>query len=293
MEKAIILDTGFAEAYALLATYWLLRGAYNGDLDREQVLQKAEPLVNRALKLDNNSTLSHSVMASVRLWYYWDFVTVEKEYKTFTSIAPSKSEPGPFTDYLLASGRFDEALEITKKEFDHDSIAPEINNYMGLAYYFNDMQEMAIRTLDNAIFLFPEDKYLADGAIRVAVYSKNYRRTLEIFENIYHDYHVQDIKPNLLGFVGIAYLKSGDLSRSASFLNELLAKSRNSPIGSPSFYAAITYSVMGEKDKAIKSLEKAFNDHEIEMYWLKVEPLFKPLHGDPRFENILKKIGFK
>jgi hypothetical protein len=50
---------------------------------------------------------------------------------------------------------------------------------------------------------------------------------------------------------------------------------------------------MGETDKAVQLLEKAFADREVEMYWLNVEPLFKPLHGDPRFENILQKIGFK
>jgi len=50
---------------------------------------------------------------------------------------------------------------------------------------------------------------------------------------------------------------------------------------------------MREKDKAIKMLEKAYNDKNLEMYWLNVDPLLKPLHGDPRFENILQKIGFK
>jgi hypothetical protein len=92
--------------------------------------------------------------------------------------------------------------------------------------------------------------------------------------------------------VGIACYKSGDLTISDSFLNELLSKSKKSPAGSPSFYAAGIYTVMGENDKAILSLEKAFDDHEVEMYWLKVEPFFQSLHGDPRFENILKKIGF-
>jgi hypothetical protein len=50
---------------------------------------------------------------------------------------------------------------------------------------------------------------------------------------------------------------------------------------------------MGENEKALQLLNKAYLDHEVEMYWLKVEPLFRPLHGDPRFENLLKKIGFK
>jgi thiamine kinase-like enzyme len=52
------------------------------------------------------------------------------------------------------------------------------------------------------------------------------------------------------------------------------------------------YSATGQTERAFQWLHKAYNDHEVEMYWLKVEPLFKPLHNDPRFQNLLKKIGF-
>jgi hypothetical protein len=76
-------------------------------------------------------------------------------------------------------------------------------------------------------------------------------------------------------------------------LQELLLRSGKSPVGSPSFFAATVYTAMGANDKAIDLLEKAVTNHEVEIYWLKVEPLFRPLHGNPRFENLLLKIGFK
>jgi ribosomal protein L21E len=50
---------------------------------------------------------------------------------------------------------------------------------------------------------------------------------------------------------------------------------------------------MDQKDKALQSLQKAFTDHEVEMVWLKVDPLFQSLHNDPRFQNLLGEIGFK
>jgi hypothetical protein len=61
-------------------------------------------------------------------------------------------------------------------------------------------------------------------------------------------------------------------------LNELIYRSQRGPQGSPSFYIAAIYTAIGQHDKAINWLEKAYNDHEVEMYWLKVEPLFRPLH---------------
>lgn len=69
-------------------------------------------------------------------------------------------------------------------------------------------------------------------------------------------------------------------------------KATKSSIGSPSFSIAAVYVAMGQNNEAIKWLEKAYSDHEVEMYWLKVEPLFRPLHNDKRFQSILEKIGF-
>jgi tetratricopeptide (TPR) repeat protein len=141
--------------------------------------------------------------------------------------------------------------------------------------------------------LYPKYKFLSDAAIRIYVYTSNYKKAIETFDDIYKDSKAQDIYPRLLSLIGIAYLKTGNNNGSDLFLNELISRSEKSPTGSPSFSAAAIYTARGENDKAIQSLEKGYADHEVEMYWLKVEPLFKPLHGDPRFENILKKIGFK
>lgn len=102
----------------------------------------------------------------------------------------------------------------------------------------------------------------------------------------------QNLIPYYLGHLGIAYFKTGN-NKTPTFLMELLTRSSISPVGSPSFFAASIYVAMGENDKALQALGKAYTDNEVEMYWLKVEPLFRPLHGDRRFENLLSKIGFK
>jgi hypothetical protein len=75
-------------------------------------------------------------------------------------------------------------------------------------------------------------------------------------------------------------------------LHEIKAQSEESPVGSPSFYLAMIYAQMGEIDTAFEWLEKAYQDHEVEMYWLKVEPPFEPLYNDPRWQQMLNKVGF-
>ncbi len=68
--------------------------------------------------------------------------------------------------------------------------------------------------------------------------------------------------------------------------------SEESAVNSPSYFIAAVYTAMGQNDLAIQWLEKAYRDHEVEMYWLKVEPLFRPLHNDARFQNIVNRIGY-
>ena len=78
----------------------------------------------------------------------------------------------------------------------------------------------------------------------------------------------------------------------ARIIEKLKERSAQNAGGSPSFYLAMIYSVMGEIDQAFDWLEKSYEDHEVEMYWLKVEPPFEPIRGDPRYQEMLDRVGF-
>ena len=69
-------------------------------------------------------------------------------------------------------------------------------------------------------------------------------------------------------------------------------KSDTTSTGSPAMFAAMIYAEMGETDLAFAYLDKGYEAHEVEMYWLKVQPPFKPLYDDPRWQDILDKVGF-
>ncbi len=294
LERAIFLDPGYADAYAYMAERWVYRGGYIGDLSRQQVLDKAEPLLKEALMKDKNSILAHATLASLRLYYYWDFTSVEKEFRVFKELAPSNSQAlYVFSDYLAASGNFEEAFSVTKNFFDQDKSSVLSWVYLALGYYFEGEQDKAMETNETALRLFPHSQYLIESTIRLFTYMGKYKQAAGLFEKSLPDSNLKDLFSRLLGNMGIVYFKTGENNSSAIFLNELLTRSNKSAVGSPSFYAAAVYTAMGEKDKAIQLLEKAYSNHEVEMYWLKVEPPLSPLHGDPRFENLLVKIGVK
>jgi TolB-like protein/Tfp pilus assembly protein PilF len=294
LERAINLDPGFADAYSALAGYWLSMGGHAGDMSRMEVITKVEPLIEKSLQLDKNSLFSHGSLALLRLYYYWDFESVEKEFQICKKLYPSNYFLNSlFSDYLLASGKYNEAFDLAKNAFNQDNNSTDNWIQMALCYYFDGQQDKALEIIDKAGNIFESNESLFTNSIRLQVYCSKYDNAIRSFEKNMADKQPKDLISYYLGHLGIAYLKTGKTDRSMAFLNELLARSRRSPIGSPSFFAAAVYTAMGENDKALQLLEKAYTDHEVEMYWLKVEPLFRPLHGDPRFENLLIKIGIK
>ncbi|MCK5371919.1 MAG: hypothetical protein KAQ62_25335, partial [Cyclobacteriaceae bacterium] len=103
--------------------------------------------------------------------------------------------------------------------------------------------------------------------------------------------NVQQI-PRVMGLKSIAYYKTSDIENHNRKLSALIQKSTETAGGSPSFYIAMIYSSKGIIDEAFRWLEKSFQDNEIELYWLKVEPEFEPLHNDPRWQEMLDKVGY-
>jgi adenylate cyclase len=294
LERAISLDPGYADAYAMLANLWVLYGGHTGDMSRSEVLEKAEPLINTSLQLNKNSLLAHSVMSTLRLYYYWDFESVEREFQIFNQLNPSKSDlNNVFSDYLLASGKYDEAFTLAREAFDQDKNFHINWGQMALAYYFDGQQEKALETIENANNIFRNEDFLFTNSVRLLVYSSKYEDAIGLFEKRMAGKMPNELIPYYLGHLGIAYFKIGNKGRFETFLNELLTRSNKSSVGSPSFFAAAIYAAMGENNKSLQMLEKAFADHEVELYWLKVEPLFRSLHGEPQFKNLLTKIGFK
>ena len=95
-----------------------------------------------------------------------------------------------------------------------------------------------------------------------------------------------------LGHTAIAYFKTGRKDSTEKFLREIINRSKQSPVGSPAYFSAAVYTAMGKNASAIHWLEKAYSDREVEMYWLKVEPLFTPLHSEPGFKNIINKMNY-
>ena len=96
----------------------------------------------------------------------------------------------------------------------------------------------------------------------------------------------------MMAWLAAAYAKNGQEDKAIELLVELKEIREKSLAGSPSFFIAVMYSALDEKELAFQWLENAYEDHDMEMVWLKTEPQLYPLHNDSRFQDLLKRVGF-
>jgi TolB-like protein len=166
LDEAIHLDDKFAEAHALLGYYWLFRGSWLGDLQPEQLIHEALPLLNKARELNEDYPITYAFLSQVHLWYRWDFEDAGKAWDMFFQLSPSKQAMNSsYCDFLNASGRSEEAAAIVDKAVSSD---PSYSSWgSGLSYYFNNQPYRAIQHYETARKLFPSNDGLRNGLGRV------------------------------------------------------------------------------------------------------------------------------
>jgi adenylate cyclase len=290
LETAIKLDSTFANAYVDLAFYWIYGGGHSGNKTSQDVLKHAEPLLEKANQLNPNLAGAHIGFAIMDMYYSWDFKNVANEYNIVRRLNPSNPEIiGRFSDYLLAMGKFQEALDVVRNAFEQDSLNYRVE--FALANYFNGNIATALQLIKTAFEFEKSEEHNWSNYIRINVYAGEYKNAILAFEadKLLFEPNIPSLE---IGHAAIAYYKTGHNDSTEKYLNIIKARSEISQVGSPSFLIAAIYTARGENDLAIQWLQKAFKDHEVEMYWLKVDPLFTSLRNDPRFKEILTKIGF-
>jgi len=286
LEKAIALDPDFALAYTWMANYWLFQAFYTGALKAEKAAKEALPLLEKSLELDDKEFATLSALAAI-YGGLWDFKKREIIWNKMREINPSWS-PGGW--YLLRSGRYQEALAESTEKIRNDANDHWAWMYHGLSLYFNDRHEESLAAIDRVIKQFPNKEVMISEAGRAYVFLKEYDKAIKILEP--HVNMLDRRPPRDLGYLALAYYKTDQYSKSNNILEELKKISQESSAGSPAFYISMLHAQMGITDLAFEWLEKAYQEHEGEIIWLKVEPPFEPLYDDPRWQEMLDMVGF-
>lgn len=272
---------GLSDAYALLAFFSLA--------PPQEVLPKAKGAALRALELDERLAEAHTSLAGVMKVYDWDWRGAEFEYRLALELNPRYSDGHRrYADFLSAIGRHPEALRENRKaqELDPLSCATSMegawNLYMAREY--KAAQQQAFKTLQMEPNFAPAHFALALAYERMAKPKEAiaaFERTRSISGN----------NPATIAGLGHALGEAGQKNEARAQLKELQAILKHRYV-SP-YCLALVHAGLGENDQAFERLAEAVVTHDVWLVWLKTEPRFDGLRSDPRFQNLLGRIGLR
>ena len=291
LEKAISLDPDFVAPYAWLGLYWMTQIAWNSTSYDLAHLEWAREYIMEAISRDDSYGLSYLVLGEIKLFHDWEFKEARELMMKAYTLDPVSINRNTLTNTILpAMGEYQLAKKIATEALNSSPYEAGTWIGKGLSEYFMGEYDDSRETFETGLARFNDGGLIKDAS-RVYSGMGEYDRMIDILDE-YLAENPNLRPPSALGYMAIACYHKGKIARVDELINELKGKAEQSPLGSPSFYLSLVYAQMGDVDAAFQWLEKAYNDHEVEMYWIKVEPPFDPIRSDPRFKAMLDKVGF-
>ncbi len=283
-QQAIEKDPGYALAYSWLAGAYDTLAGFAWFPPREAI-PKSKAAALKALEIDDNQAIAHAELGYISFSYDYDWPAAGKHYERAIALTPSATL---FTHsvYLTALGRHDEALAEAKRSLEIDPLAPMHNFRLARALYMARRYDEAIEQCKKMLEMDPGYPLAHWQLGQVYVEKGMYREALSELET---DKALTHGSPPALAYLGNVLARAGERSRALQVLEELKAVSKQEYAYAPGF--ARIYTGLGDKDQAFAWLEKAYAERATPLYFLKVDPIWDPLRSDPRFNDLLRRIG--
>ncbi|HEU4510370.1 MAG TPA: winged helix-turn-helix domain-containing protein [Pyrinomonadaceae bacterium] len=285
-EQAIRIDASYALAYTGIAdAYFRLSNLHASPLE---VLPKAKEAALKAVEIDNDLAEAHSSLGLLRVYYDHDWTAAEREFTRALELNPDLTLAHQrYGTYLKLMGRFDESFAHYKQALELDPFSLQININLATIHYLKGDTDVAITHLKKTLELEPN--YMPTHFVLGNAYIQqgNWADAIAEFELIYR----RDDEAYLaLGFLGYCHAMAGRRAEAESLRNILQDVSRRKYV-SP--YGIIIICVaLGQIDQAMELFEQLYAERNDWLVWLKVSPKLKHLHSDPRFRDLLRRIGF-
>ncbi len=286
-ERATKRDDRYAAAYAGLADSYTLLASY-GVESAEKAYPSAKAAALKAIQLDDSLAEGHTSLGMVSFYYEWDWVRAEEEFKKSIELNPSYALAHTWYALdLAANGRFSEAQEEIQRAVELDPVSLSINTELGRVSYWSRQYERALSAYRKAIDLEPHFARAHTRLGMAYVAQRDYENGIREFQEARR---LAGPDPYLDGLLGYTSALSGDTTTAQSLLESLTKKSQQGFV--PAFSIALVCTGLGDRDRAIEWLTKAWQDRSTYMVYANVDPLLDPLRSDPRFMALLDRMGF-
>lgn len=288
-QAAVAADPQYAQAYAGLADAYALLGSMPGaEIRRDIAMPKAKEMALTALKLDDSLADAHTSLAFVEMHYEWKFGEAAQEFKRAIELDPNYSIAHHWYAYdLTAMGRTDEAVAEVRLARQMDPLSAIINTDAAEILYFAHRYDEALQQARSTVEMDP-----------------GFAHAHRVMERIYDEKHMfpeaiaeGERAVALSGgdtwmFMDLAntYALAGNKKEMQNCVKKVAAASPGGVLPEVAGTAEM-YVALGNVDRALKALENAYLHREGGLILLKADPRFDSLKPDPRYQQLLKRIG--
>jgi TolB-like protein/Tfp pilus assembly protein PilF len=291
LEQAIAKDPGYALAYAGQATCYSVLCAISG-LAPEESYPKAKEAVLKALELDEELGEAHASLGYLKFFLDWDFAGAEREFKRAIKLSPGSVDVYIlYSIYLSWMGRFDEAIAGFKRAVELDPASPVTYTYLGgFGYHIAGRFDEAIDQIKKGLDMDPN--FLLGQLLLASAYALKgmYGEAIAQADKMISVWPTLE-DAQILCFLGWVYAVSGRQEKARGFLNRMLDLREKRYVDA--YMIGEVYAGLGEKDQAFEWLNKAYEERSGQMISIKIDPWIKNLRSDPRYKELLKKVGFE
>ncbi len=287
--QAIDAEPTYAPAHAGLAEAYRTLAIAGWGIPSRELFPKAKAAALRALELDPDLAEAHIALGWVEFFFDWDWNAAENEFRKAIELSPNNADAHRGFAHLLSNlGRGDEAIAEGKRARELDPLSLITTALEGQFLFYAGHNDEAILRLRKSLEIEP-DFWIAHNILgRVYAGQGRYDEAIDEFRKAIAFAGGANEPVTQLGYV---LAKSGRPDKARSILQELEVSATKSYV--PAYSFAVIYNGLGEKEEALKYLEKSFDEHEVQITFIKIDTRWNEVHGDRRFQNLMQRLGFR
>jgi serine/threonine-protein kinase len=284
-QQALDEDPAYARAYAGIADCYAMLG-WNSMVSPKEALPKAKAAALRALEIDAELAEAHTSLGIGRLLHDWDWDGAAREFGRSLELNPSYATAHQWNGLLLiAVGRDEEALREAEKAHHLDPLSLSINATATMSFYFAREFERGMEYGRQCLDLNPESA-IAHFVVGCTHMGKgDHDQARSEFEAAVD---LSNRNPAMVAYLGNSYAMSGDAAGARKLLAELQDRAGRTYV--PPYHVAMIHAGLGDDDGVFQWLDRSFDDRSNWVIFLNRSPIFDHLHGEPRFQNLLRRL---
>jgi len=279
-KDTISKDPNFAPAYVGLASIYQLQTTSLASVPPQEVRPKLISAAKKAVELDPDLVQPHTLLGEV-YQRQWEWSDAEAEYKRALELSPNDAKAQEqFAIWLLCQGRTDEALMWIQRAREIDPLGHSgVSN--GFILFHARRYDEAVRELRTVEAAYPDHWYL--GLALIANGEPD--EAIKVLEKVISS----DRTPTVMGVLVRAYAHAGRRAEALRMLDELKKLQQKTYVPPAAFVNA--YLGLGDNERAMGWLQQAYQEQSNILQLIKVHPYFDPLRDDPRFKELVHKVG--